>query len=299
MNNLIAQSCNLNTAQSLIYSFNNIERAYPYAFQWRNPDEIVDLIFNKEFITLVANDGEKFNCARDLIRESFVSFTSRLKNFFSYLGPDYCGPNYWKNNSYVLLKGHCYTCRDGKNSASAKLQAKWLGKFPLIENENSLMTLLENLELDLGHLVKPDDETPSCSCLSYRRQVDFLSEFQEEIPGYTPTCIHLTWINKFRNFLTKRTLVREEMHRSRPQTVAAWTYIPPASHGSSGQFKVIFSRDGEKAPVSKWIVYKPKELFTEKDAWKLFDSMLDKGYIPYAAPTLPQLSKAFKSWQCI
>jgi len=48
------------------------------------------------------------------------------------------------------------------------------------------------------------------------------------------------------------------------------------------------------APLNCWKVYKPKESFTQDDAWDLFDSMLDNEFVPFPAFALPQVSHIFK-----
>jgi hypothetical protein len=49
------------------------------------------------------------------------------------------------------------------------------------------------------------------------------------------------------------------------------------------------------APASHWRLYKPNEIFTQNDAWNLFDAMMDSGFVPFPAMALPQLSHVFKT----
>jgi hypothetical protein len=49
-----------------------------------------------------------------------------------------------------------------------------------------------------------------------------------------------------------------------------------------------------KSPLSHWRTYKPKEIFTQHDAWDLFFNMMEAGYVPFPGTALPQLKSAIK-----
>jgi hypothetical protein len=46
--------------------------------------------------------------------------------------------------------------------------------------------------------------------------------------------------------------------------------------------------------LTHWRTYKPREVFTEDDAWSLFDNMMEAGYVPFPGTSLPQLNNATK-----
>lgn len=135
---------------------------------------------------------------------------------------------------------------------------------------------------------------PYCSCGSFKRQLNNLSEFQQEIEGFRPWCIHLTWVHKYREFLSKRTEVREQCRGQFAEKAAAWWYAPPEGKEVNGRFLVLYTTSGSMAQVSQWKTYKPKQIFTQHDAWNLFDNMMDNGFVPFCGTALPQLVKAWK-----
>ena len=149
-------------------------------------------------------------------------------------------------------------------------------------------------ELDDGTEQDPVFGEPSCSCGSFQRQLNNLSSFQEEIQGFKPWCIHLTWFNKYRELLCKRTEVRNASTSGAPDKCVAWWYAPPADHTSDGRFVLLHTKSGAQSPLSHWRTYKPNETFTQKDAWTLFFNMMEAGYAPFPGTSLPQLKNAFK-----
>jgi hypothetical protein len=266
----------------------------------------------------VRRDGSQQAYQRSLIKQAFSSYTHRLKDFFSYLGPNYRGPSVWHNNAYIIFKGWTYTHALGHLSSNAKLQAHWADKFIHLSDPAKVTALLQSDQTDLGHLVAPDgmrlpdraldmeselDDVqeqkpvfgePSCSCGSFQRQLSNLSAFQEEIQGFKPWCIHLTWFNKYRELLSKRTEVRNTSPSGAPEKCVAWWYAPPSDHTSDGRFLLLHTKSGAQAPLSHWRTYKPSEVFTQHHAWDLFFNMMEAGYTPFPGTSLPQLKNAFK-----
>jgi hypothetical protein len=115
-----------------------------------------------------------------------------------------------------------------------------------------------------------------------------------EITGYKPWCIHLTWFHKYRELLCKRTDVRNASRGGVVETCVAWWYAPPRDHLSDGRFVLLHTKSGAQAPLSHWRTYKPKEIYTQHNAWDLFSNMLDAGYVPFPGTALPQLASAVK-----
>jgi hypothetical protein len=217
-----------------------------------------------------------------------------------------------------MFKGWNYNHILGNLSSNAKLQAHWADKFIHLKDVNKVTTLLQSDQTDLGHLVAPDGlrlptgeidfdsdneqesnsgspaAEPYCSCGSFQRQLANLSDFQMEITGYKPWCIHLTWFHKYRELLVKRAEVRNEARGGAPMNCVAWWYAPPVDHNSNGRFVLLYTKHGSMAPLSHWRTYKPKEVFTQHDAWDLFFNMMDAGYVPFPGTSLPQLANATK-----
>jgi hypothetical protein len=135
---------------------------------------------------------------------------------------------------------------------------------------------------------------PYCSCGSFKRQLNNLADFQREIPGYKPTCIHMTWLHKYRALLSERSRVRTELPGGAAVKCVAWAYAPPEDHISKGRFVLLHTNSGSMAPISHWRTYKSNEVFTEEHAWDLFFNMLEAGYVPFPLTSLPQLSSALK-----
>ena len=304
----------LNTAQASIYSRTNIRRAYADF----DDTEIGGIYLRGDDCIVVRRDGSQQAYQRSLIQQSFNSYTHRLKDFFSYLGPNYRGPSVWHNNAYIIFKGWTYTHALGHLNSNAKLQSHWADKFIHLSDPTKITALLQSDQTDLGHLVAPDGMRlpdrpldmeselddgseqkpvfgePSCSCGSFQRQLSNLSAFQEEIQGFKPWCIHLTWFNKYRELLSKRTEVRNASPSGTPEKCVAWWYAPPSDHNSDGRFLLLHTKSGAQAPLSHWRTYKPSEVFTQHHAWDLFFNMMEAGYTPFPGTSLPQLKNAFK-----
>jgi len=79
----------LNTAQKLIYSRTNIRRA----FQNFDESDIAGLYKSGSNLLVVRTDGTEQLLPEQPIKNSYGAFSSRLKNFFAYLGPNYRGPS--------------------------------------------------------------------------------------------------------------------------------------------------------------------------------------------------------------
>ena len=304
----------LTTAQASIYSRSNIRRA----FSDFDETDIAGIYLRDATCLVVRRDGSKQAYDRSLVKAAYQSYTNRLKDFFSYLGPNYRGPSIWHNNAYVMFKGWNYGHALGHLTSNAKLQAHWVDKFIHLKDVNKVTTLLQSDQTDLGHLVAPDGlrlpagsidfdtdneqepnmgspaAEPYCSCGSFQRQLANLSDFQMEITGYKPWCIHLTWFHRYRELLCKRTDVRNAARGGVVETCVAWWYAPPRDHISDGRFVLLHTKSGAQAPLSHWRTYKPKEIYTQHNAWDLFSSMLDAGYVPFPGTSLPQLANAVK-----
>jgi hypothetical protein len=262
--------------------------------------------------------GGELTYPREVIKTAFKAYTHRLKDFFAYLGPNYRGPSIWHNNAYVMFKGWNYNHALGNLTSNARLQAHWADKFIHLKDVNKVTTLLQSDQTDLGHLIAPDGlrlsdgeinfdsdneqepnavssaPEPYCSCGSFQRQLANLSDFQMEITGYKPWCIHLTWFHKYRELLVKRADVRNEARGGAPMNCVAWWYAPPVDHNNNGRFVLLYTKHGSMAPLSHWRTYKSKEVFTQHDAWDLFFNMMDAGYVPFPGTSLPQLANAVK-----
>ena len=304
----------LTEAQASIYSRTNIRRA----FSDFDDTDVAGIYLRNDSCVVAYHHGGELTYPQEVIKTAFKTYTHRLKDFFSYLGPNYRGPSIWHNNAYVMFKGWNYNHQLGYLTSNAKLQAHWADKFIHLTDVNKVTTLLQSDQTDLGHLVAPDGlrlstgeidfdsdneqepnsgsptAEPYCSCGSFQRQLANLSDFQMEITGYKPWCIHLTWFHKYRELLCKRTDVRNAARGGVVETCVAWWYAPPRDHISDGRFVLLHTKSGAQAPLSHWRTYKPKEIYTQHNAWDLFSSMLDAGYVPFPGTSLPQLSNAIK-----
>lgn len=304
----------LNSAQLLVYSRTNIGRAY----QDFDDSEIAGIYLRDSNCIVVRRDGSEQTYDRQLIKDSFKSYTHRLKDFFSYLGPNYRGPSVWHNNAYVMFKGWNYVHALGHTTPNAQLQAHWADRFIHLSDQAKLVSLLQSDQTDLGHLVAPDGMRlpfqsidmdseldneqeqkpvfgePICSCGSFQRQFNNLSFFQEEIEGFKPWCIHLTWFYRYRELLCKRTEVRDSARSGVPDKCVAWWYAPPSDASAEGRFVLLHTKSGAQAPPTHWRTYKPKEVFTQHHAWDLFFNMLEAGYVPFPGSALPQLKQLLK-----
>lgn len=312
--NTLVSPFQLNAAQSCIYTRSNIRRAYADF----DDTEITGIGVRDNHCIVVRRDGTEQTYDRSLIKTAYLNYTNRLKDFFSYLGPNYRGPSVWHNNGYVLFKGWTYTHALGHTTPHAKLQAHWADRFIHLSDPNKLITLLQSDQTDLGHLVAPDGlrlpnqpfdleseldsnteqepvfGKPSCSCGSFQRQLNNLSAFQEEIQGFQPWCIHLTWFRQYRELLCKRTEIRNAARGGVSDKCVAWWYAPPADATSDGRFVLLHTKSGAQAPLSHWRTYKPNDVFTQHSAWHLFFSMMEAGYVPFPGTALPQLKEAIK-----
>jgi len=307
----MAPTLELNPAQALIYSRPNIRRA----FDDFEEADISGIYRRSDHILVVRTDGSEQSYPIEPVIQSFQSFTRRLKHFFAYLGPNYRGPSLWRHNAYIMFKGWSYVHACGPHTTSAKLQAQWADRLIHLPTIEELNSALNYNTFELGHIIAPDglklpkppidfnseleqEETieeelkPWCSCGSFQRQLNNLSEFQAEITGYQPTCIHLTWFHKYRELLTKRAELRTAV--STPDKCVAWWYAPPEDGTSSGRFTLLHTTSGAQAPLTHWRTYKPKERFTEEHVWDLFFNMMEAGYVPFPGQCLPQLANAIR-----
>jgi len=305
----------LNAAQAAIYTRTNIRRAY----QDFDDTEIAGIYLRDDHCIVVRRDGSEQAYDRQLIKAAFQQYTHRLKDFFAYLGPNYRGPSVWHNNAYVMFKGWNYSHALGHLTANAKLQQHWADKFIHLSDPAKVVALLQNEQTDLGHLVAPDGlrspnrpidleseleenasgiqastPEPYCSCGSFQRQLLNVSLFQQEIEGFKPWCIHLTWFHKYRELLCKRTEVRNALPSGTPDKCVAWWYGPAQDHLGEGKFILLHTKSGAQAPLTHWRTYKPKEVFNQTHAWDLFFSMMEAGYVPFPGTALPQLQSAIK-----
>jgi len=319
---MTTQLLELNEAQTSIYSRSNLCRA----IKDFDDTEIAGITLRDNLVVVVRTDGSQQTYPREIVVTAYQEFTQRLKHFFSYLGPNYRGPSIWHNNAYILFKGWTYGHALGHISANAKLQASWADKFIHINDQTKIEALLQSEHTDIGHLIAPEgfrymqsielgsavndasdkgtelqikndqskEYTPYCSCGSFKRQLNNLVDFQQEIPGYKPTCIHMTWLHKYRALLSERSRVRTEIRGGAAVKCVAWAYAPPEDHSNKGRFVLLHTNSGSMAPISHWRTYKSNEVFTEEHAWDLFFNMLEAGYVPFPLTSLPQLSSALK-----
>jgi hypothetical protein len=305
----------LNAAQACIYTRTNLRRA----FKDFDDSDISGIYLRDDSCLVVRRDGSEQTYNRPLIQHAFMDYSNRLKDFFAYLGPNYRGPSIWHHNAYIMFKGWHYSHALGHITANAQLQAHWADKFIHLSDPAKLTALLQSDQADLGHLVAPDgmrlpnrpvdlesnmeEEVagvppvalePYCSCGSFQRQLLNVSEFQKEIQGFRPWCIHLTWFHKYRELLCKRTEARNASPSGVPDKCVAWWYAPPSDAHSDGRFVLLHTKSGAQAPLTHWRTYKPKEVFTQNDAWDLFFNMLEAGYVPFPGIALPQLQSVIK-----
>ena len=143
----------LNAAQAAIYTRTNLSRA----FEDFDDTEISGIYVRDDNCIVVRRDGSEQAYNRDTDQGCLLSsYTHRLKDFFSYLGPNYRGPSVWHNNAYILFKGWNYSHALGHLTSNAKLQQHWADKFIHLSDPNKVIALLQNDQTDLGHLVAPD-----------------------------------------------------------------------------------------------------------------------------------------------
>ena len=299
----------LNSGQSIIYSRSNIRRAYNDF----DDTDISGICMVDDSLVVVYNDGSEKEYEKEKVKEAFKDFRSRCPDFFSYLGPDLKGPSFWRNNCYVLYKGWNYLFQGSYRLPQAIMQQKWGDKLQLIESDEGMKAFLANPDYGFGYLVAPDgvrlpapplsiddsdeiaqepDHSSYCSCGSFLQQKQSLHEIQQEIPGYQPTCKHLTWINRYREFLSKRSALLAQT-TGMVDKATAWSYAPPAEGHTLGQLQILYTTSGKMAPINKWKIYKKDVRYNQHHTWDLFDAMLENGFVPFPAPALTQLKPFF------
>lgn len=305
----------LDEGQALIYSNNNIRRAFP---DFEHSD-IAGKFRTGSKLVICRTDGTSQEYESKLIIDEFKAFTARLPHFFAYLGPNFRGPSIWRNNCYILFKGWHYQAQGSASLISSIAQRRWADKFSMLHDESKVKAALSMF--DLGYLISPDGKTeikaqdvlgsalsentetkeepqPYCSCGSFQQQLRLLPQLQQEIPGYQPTCKHMTWFARYRNYLSKRSELLESCRGNVSDKATAWYYAPPAIGEQNGNLTIIFTKHGQNAPLKYWRYYKSnREKFNETHAWDLFDSMLEQGYVPFPHSSLLAISKAFKCSQ--
>ena len=96
----------LNSAQKQIYSISNLGRAFPDF----KDTAIAGIYLRDDSVVVVYQDGAEQLYPKQNVIAAYQEFTFRLKDFFSYLGPNYRGPSMWHNNSYIMFKGINRSC---------------------------------------------------------------------------------------------------------------------------------------------------------------------------------------------
>jgi hypothetical protein len=265
---------------------------------------------------VVRRDGSEQAYNRELIKVPLTLTPTVSKISFPILVPIIVALVYGTTMLTFFLRAGTTRTHFGHLTSNAKLQAHWADKFIHVSEQQKLIHLLQSDQTDLGHLVAPDGVRhpnrpidldsdmegeqapvvgePWCSCGSYQRQLSNVSDFASEITGFKPWCIHLSWFNKYRELLCKRTEARNASPSGTPEKCVAWWYAPPADHISDGRFVLLYTNSGAQSPLSHWRTYKPKEVFTQHDAWDLFFNMMEAGYVPFPGTALPQLKSAIK-----
>lgn len=304
----------LNEAQSLIYCRSNLRRA----FDDFDDTDIAGISLVGDNVCITRTDGTSQEFPREKVCAAFTKFTNRLPNFFAYLGPNYRGPSAWRDNGYVLFKGWSYTHSLGERlNPNARFQARFADQLIHFDTKDALLSVLQNEQFDIGYLIAPDGfhikprlldldgdfneeqeeqasfGEPYCSCGSFHRQLNHLQAFKEEIPHFKPRCKHLSWVEKYREFISKRSQIRIECNDV-PEKCVAWWYAPPEDGNTKGRMTLIHTKSGVNAPLSHWRHYRKGETFTEDDSWELFDNMLEAGYVPYPGDSLQQLKHIWK-----
>jgi hypothetical protein len=158
---------------------------------------------------------------------------------------------------------------------------------------------LPNRPVDLDAELVDNESTapasePWCSCGSFQRQLNNVALFQQEIAGLQ-TLVHPPDLDsEVQELLCKRTEARNASPSGTPDRCVAWWYAPPSDATSNGRFVLLHTKSGSQAPLTHWRTYKPREVFTQHDAWDLFFNMMDAGYVPFPGTALPQLQAAVK-----
>ncbi len=95
----------LNAAQASIYTRTNLRRA----FVEFDETDVAGIYVRDDSCVVVYRDGAERIFPKQKVKDAFLQYTHRLKDFFSYLGPNYRGPSIWHNNAYVMFKGWNYS----------------------------------------------------------------------------------------------------------------------------------------------------------------------------------------------
>lgn len=275
-----------NAAQKLIYTVSNIRRTS----KTFDDSDIAGIYLTDDSCIVVNSEGQEQSFSRKEIQETYVKHTTRETSFFRNLGPNYIGPKLWRGSlpqAYVMLRGANYWHTESHKTSLAKSQILFLKQdLDLIESYDSLETILENEQLNLGHLIQPD--IPYCSCGSFQKQSAHLELFQQELSkDFQPSCIHLVWYQMYKRFLINRSKLLTECNTGYPKKCAGWWYAPPnqKNPNDKGTLKILYTDKGFLAPLKDWKVYKNKELFNQYDMWNKLFNMVDSGYVPYCGVT--------------
>ena len=83
---------------------------------------------------------------------------------------------------------------------------------------------------------------------SYQRQLRCKSLLKDEIEGYKIGCKHISWIQKFDEFLGRKSTLELDLKNRAPKKVVVWGYFPPTNPKGQGIFRVFYSNEGIHAP---------------------------------------------------
>ena len=303
----------MSEAQAFVYSRANIKRAFPKF----DDADIVGIYVDRNSLVITRVDGTEQTIPAEPVHHAFMDFTGRLPHHFEYMGANYTTPKYWKNNGRIVMKGHSYYMQGGNISPGAISQRHFLQQYSPNVNQQTLEAILN--EHNIGYLVAPDgldiepDERtmhlmgegpapqkqcpePYCSCGSFQRQLQIKQQLKEQFPFYQPTCKHLTWLRKLREYQVKRTALLGEQPTAFPQKCTAYYYQPPAFDETEGNLIILFTDQGKLAPIDQWQLYKPqkKAKLTQHDVWDVLDNMIKNGYVPFYYKTIDTVSRYFK-----
>jgi hypothetical protein len=303
----------MSAGQALIYTRTNIRRAFPKF----DDHDVAGFQVDGNSLVVVRIDGSEQIIPTAPVKEAFASYMTRLPHHFEYMGANYTTPRYWKNNGYIVMKGHSYAMQGGNLSPGAISQRHFVKEHAENVDQQTLEHVL--LEHNIGYLCAPDgltippddqkmylmgegpahqeqDTEPYCSCGSFRRQYAARAELAAEIPGYKPCCKHMTWLRKLREYQVKRTALVAEQPTAFPQKCAAYFYAPPSGVSEEGTVQILFTDQGKLAPISQWKLYKPqkKAKLNQHDVWGLLDNMIEKGYVPFYYKNIEAVTRYFK-----
>ena len=156
-----------------------------------------------------------------------------------------------------------------------------------IEIQN-LFDLEEDAEdIDITEIKDKDNKpkkmrTPYCFCPSYQRQLRCVSQLKDEIEGYTIGCKHISWIQKFDEFLGRKSTLEMNLENKASEKVVVWGFFPSDHPKGQGVFRVFYSNKGLHAPKKDWKELRENDKpYTVHDVWNLFHRMLSKEYVPY------------------